>query len=552
MTNCVRTFASQPHRASTRVVLADMGSLSVEFTRLAQITKEAKYYDAVARITNEFEMWQNNTKLPGLWPQFVDASGCRKPDRSLALQKNVEDDEPNQNVMPNAILAASRDPTNPYLSDPYEVPSTVGSSAHKSPALSATKVTAAENPLVSVASNLGDSNLKPVNEVAGISKTTKVSAAKDPLSEGVTKESSALRKRQLAMDKLGDSVSGVEASGQQSDLSPNTAKDSPPIVKVDCEPQGLASPPGSWREDFTMGAQADSMYEYLPKQYMLLGGLVTQYKTMYGLASDAMTKHLLFRPMVPGEDNILVLGKASVTENPELPDNTQLSPQQQHLLCFAGGMYAVGAKIFNREADLDIAAKLTDGCVWAYDATTTGIMAEEFQMMACENRSQCKWNQTRWYEELDPFRSLREQNHLAMVEAQQAMIADQEAKTISSEEPSTTLVPLTKVSPVDETAPTSGPLAKRQLGAIENVLPTSISKVSSKPNDDLPNTKTAIEDGKTVGAQAVHPEAHSPPTVPSPVYDPYPAHEQYVQNRIDGERIPGGITEFSSKKYILR
>ncbi|MCJ1435447.1 hypothetical protein MMC27_004820 [Xylographa pallens] len=547
------TFASQPHRASTRVVLADMGSLSVEFTRLAQITKEAKYYDAVARITNEFEMWQNNTKLPGLWPQFVDASGCKKPDQSPALHEDIMDDGPNQNVMPNAVLAGSRDATNSSLPGSYKSLSIIESFANTSPTLSATKGAAVASPSVGVVSDLGYNNkVESANKVEGVSKITKVPAAEDLPLKGDIKDGSGLHKRQLAMDKLGDSISGVEASGQQSESYPDTAQNSFSIIKVDCEPQGLASPPGSWREDFTIGAMADSMYEYLPKQYMLLGGLVTQYKTMYGLASDAMTKHLLFRPMVPGEENILVLGRASATENPDLPGNTQISPQQQHLLCFAGGMYAVGAKIFNREADLDIAAKLTDGCVWAYDATTTGIMAEEFQMMACKSRSQCKWNQTRWYEELDPYRSLREQNRLAMAQAQLAMVADQEAKTLSATEPSTTLVPSTKVGPADETAPTSGPLAKRQLGAIENLLPTSVSKVSSKPNNDLLSTTAATEDGKNLGAQAKNVEAEETSTVPSPVYDLYPAHEDYVQNRINSERIPGGIIEFSSKKYILR
>ncbi|KAK3076424.1 hypothetical protein LTS18_013041, partial [Coniosporium uncinatum] len=39
-------FSSQPHRAGTRTVLAEVGSLSMEFTRLAQLTKEPKYYDA--------------------------------------------------------------------------------------------------------------------------------------------------------------------------------------------------------------------------------------------------------------------------------------------------------------------------------------------------------------------------------------------------------------------------------------------------------------------------------------------------------------------------
>lgn len=51
----------------------------MEFTRLAQITNESKYYDAIARITNAFEEWQNQTKLPGMWPLYVDASGCMNP-----------------------------------------------------------------------------------------------------------------------------------------------------------------------------------------------------------------------------------------------------------------------------------------------------------------------------------------------------------------------------------------------------------------------------------------------------------------------------------------
>src|SRR5271156_2241650 len=79
-----RAYASQPHRAGARIVLAELGSLSVEFTRLAQITKEMKYYDAVARITNELEKWQQHTKLPGMWPTSVDASGCKKPEVNTA------------------------------------------------------------------------------------------------------------------------------------------------------------------------------------------------------------------------------------------------------------------------------------------------------------------------------------------------------------------------------------------------------------------------------------------------------------------------------------
>lgn len=73
------TFASQPHRASTRANLAELGSLSMEFTRLAQLTKEPKYYDAIARITNALSDWQDaGTKLEGVFPGNVDASGCNR------------------------------------------------------------------------------------------------------------------------------------------------------------------------------------------------------------------------------------------------------------------------------------------------------------------------------------------------------------------------------------------------------------------------------------------------------------------------------------------
>lgn len=69
----------KPHRATRQAVLAEIGSLSLEFTRLAQLTKEDKYYDAIARITNELEKIQSSTRLPGLWPTKVDATGCEKP-----------------------------------------------------------------------------------------------------------------------------------------------------------------------------------------------------------------------------------------------------------------------------------------------------------------------------------------------------------------------------------------------------------------------------------------------------------------------------------------
>lgn len=64
---------SIPQHASHANILAELGSLSVEFTRLSQLTNNPKYFDAIQRITNVLEEHQNNTKLPGMWPVGIDA-----------------------------------------------------------------------------------------------------------------------------------------------------------------------------------------------------------------------------------------------------------------------------------------------------------------------------------------------------------------------------------------------------------------------------------------------------------------------------------------------
>ena len=73
------TFSSQPHRANQRSNTAELGSLALEFTRLAQLTKNPRYYDAIARITNALYEWQERgTQLDGVFPDNIDASGCNR------------------------------------------------------------------------------------------------------------------------------------------------------------------------------------------------------------------------------------------------------------------------------------------------------------------------------------------------------------------------------------------------------------------------------------------------------------------------------------------
>lgn len=59
--------------AGDSVLVSEIGSLTLEFTRLSQITGDPKYFDAVQRIMNIFEEQQDKTKLPGMWPVVVNA-----------------------------------------------------------------------------------------------------------------------------------------------------------------------------------------------------------------------------------------------------------------------------------------------------------------------------------------------------------------------------------------------------------------------------------------------------------------------------------------------
>ncbi|KAL5315656.1 hypothetical protein ACEPPN_016526 [Leptodophora sp. 'Broadleaf-Isolate-01'] len=233
---------ARDHSASSSIVLAVLGSLSLEFTRLSQITGNDKYFDGIQKIMNELEKWQDNTVLPGMWPAMVDSARY------------------NHSVL---------------LGSPY--------------------------------------------------------------------------------------VGG--------------------------------------EEQYTLGALADSTYEYLPKQYMLLSGQMKSYRTMYEKFVKVAKEYLFFRPMTVGDEDILISGTIDIAAGGE----PRLSPDLQHLTCFTGGMLAIAGKIFNRPEDVIDGGKLTDGCVWAYRNTVTGIMPETFTAVPCANRTSCTWDSQKWLKAVDPY-----------------------------------------------------------------------------------------------------------------------------------------------------
>ncbi|ELR03703.1 hypothetical protein VC83_06042 [Pseudogymnoascus destructans] len=147
---------------------------------------------------------------------------------------------------------------------------------------------------------------------------------------------------------------------------------------------------------FTLGAMVDSLYEYLPKQYMLLGGLLEQPKKMYEKFMPVAKKHLFFRPLNPDNLDILVSGEVRVTGKPPV---YELKPEGQHLTCFVGGMIGMASKIFNRPDELAIAEKLTNGCVWAYESQIHGVAPELFRLVPCNNSTNptCQWSEEAWH-----------------------------------------------------------------------------------------------------------------------------------------------------------
>lgn len=153
--------------------------------------------------------------------------------------------------------------------------------------------------------------------------------------------------------------------------------------------------------DFTLGGMSDSLYEYLPKQYLLLGGQLEQPRKLYEAFIPVAIKHLFKQALTPLQEPVVISGDYQVTDLPgESPKYTSVA-RGQHLTCFAGGMVGMASRIFDRPGDMEIAAQLTNGCVWAYNATQSGLGPEIFQFIPCRgvttgDPNDCVWSEERW------------------------------------------------------------------------------------------------------------------------------------------------------------
>ncbi|KAK4131625.1 glycoside hydrolase family 47 protein [Trichocladium antarcticum] len=172
--------------------------------------------------------------------------------------------------------------------------------------------------------------------------------------------------------------------------------------------QNMSKLPGLWpklinfqdervdgNSGFTLGALADSLYEYLPKMAAMVGGRSPRFEKMYRAAMAVAEEHLLFRPMLAAEDShhdILFMGDAYAHA-----DRVDHIPDSQHLSCFAGGMFGLGGKLFRIPEHVAIGERLARGCAWAYSAFPTGLMPEIFTLIPCKSLDgPCPWDETLW------------------------------------------------------------------------------------------------------------------------------------------------------------
>ncbi|KAH8909279.1 family 47 glycosyl hydrolase [Coniochaeta sp. PMI_546] len=145
---------------------------------------------------------------------------------------------------------------------------------------------------------------------------------------------------------------------------------------------------------FTLAGCADSLYEYFPKMHALLGGLEAKYETLTRGFLKPAKEHLFFRPMLPDNADILISGNVNILADGE----PSLDPESEHLACFIGGTFALAGRLLNSEEDVEIGARLARGCAYAYKAFPTGMMPERFNMVICEDKKNCKWDEKKWVE----------------------------------------------------------------------------------------------------------------------------------------------------------
>ncbi|KAK3985913.1 family 47 putative glycoside hydrolase [Cladorrhinum sp. PSN332] len=556
-----------PKRAATSSGVAELGSMSMEFTRLAQLTGNQRYYDAVARITNAFEDLQNRpngTAIPGIFPEVLDASGCN---RSAPIAPTLD------NSSDGAKKQAAEDVNLAYPADGYE-PRSNRHIQHEDG-------TAYEDASAAIGGNATISRGETLKKRAVVSVETQAHTARN----------ASLRDAQAKRRPPNPLTAPLAANGLP--------------ASWECVSQGLTG--GGWSNSgsYSMGGSQDSTYEYFPKQYLLLGGLEPKYRTMHEKTVAAVKKYLLYRPMAEGDPDILFSAKAHSPDG--TVDKLTYEWEITHLTCFLGGMFGLGGKIFNSAEDVEIGKRLAEGCFWAYDVMPAGIMPEGSNIMPCKDPKNCHFNLTTWYEALDPNADYRvtemakyyedkaewkkaveeakKEEELRNRKSEEEELADAKRKHDEAERKAAeasakarqrlanTSEGITDLKQKD-TVTIPAQLGKRDgFDEINVVAPEKSHNAEARNDNSDLQTSLDINSGTDETSFKSHnqtPGSSSSSSSSSgtytdsggvthqkPIYvPPEPikplTHQEYVANKIKNDRLPKGFTGLHDKRYILR
>ncbi|XP_056588003.1 endoplasmic reticulum mannosyl-oligosaccharide 1,2-alpha-mannosidase [Triplophysa dalaica] len=118
------------------------------------------------------------------------------------------------------------------------------------------------------------------------------------------------------------------------------------------------------RGAFTLGARADSYYEYLLKQWLQGGKKETELLEDYLQAIEGVKKNLLKQT---SPSKLTFVGELS---------NGRLNPKMDHLVCFLPGTLALGAHNGLPDDHMDLARQLIETCYQMYAQMETGLSPE--------------------------------------------------------------------------------------------------------------------------------------------------------------------------------
>jgi len=131
-------------------------------------------------------------------------------------------------------------------------------------------------------------------------------------------------------------------------------------------------------DKLTFGAMGDSLYEYMLKIWIQGGKTESKYREMYDLAIDSMHKELL-QKSTPSELRYIA---------DEGRQSGSIDHKMDHLVCFMGGLLALGAytdpqglESERAQRDLRTGKALTYTCYQMYARMNTGISPEFVQFM---------------------------------------------------------------------------------------------------------------------------------------------------------------------------